>query len=117
LPLLAAWGKNDPFFIPPGAEAYKRDLPKAEVHFLDTGHFALETRHAEIAALMRDFLPKATKLGALFKSQGMKDPMPRIQMLDGFNEGWIEFEGGEAGSVKGQVELETVLRSLVERAA
>lgn len=54
--MLAAWGKNDPFFIPPGAEAYKRDLPKAEVHFLDTGHFALETHHAEIAALMRDFL-------------------------------------------------------------
>jgi NAD(P)H dehydrogenase (quinone) len=47
--------------------------------------------------------------GALFKSQGMKDPMPRIQMLDGFNEGWIEFEGGEAGSMKGQVDLETVL--------
>jgi hypothetical protein len=40
-PLLAAWGKNDPFFLPPGAEAYKRDLPKAEVHFFDTGHFAL----------------------------------------------------------------------------
>jgi NAD(P)H dehydrogenase (quinone) len=63
-----------------------------------------------------DAVPRET-WGALFKSQGMKDPMPRIQMLDGFNEGWIEFEGGEAGSVKGQVELETVLRSLVERAA
>ena len=55
-PLLATWGRNDPFFIPPGAEAYRRDLPKAEIHFLDTGHFALETHHAEIAALMRDFL-------------------------------------------------------------
>jgi pimeloyl-ACP methyl ester carboxylesterase len=55
-PLLAAWGKNDPFFLPPGAEAYKRDLPKAEVHFFDAGHFALETHHWEIAALTRDFL-------------------------------------------------------------
>ncbi|MET1028947.1 MAG: NmrA family NAD(P)-binding protein [Dongiaceae bacterium] len=54
--------------------------------------------------------------GALFKSQGMKDPMPRIQMLDGFNEGWIEFESGEAGSLKGKVALETVLRELVARA-
>jgi pimeloyl-ACP methyl ester carboxylesterase len=57
-PLLAAWGRNDAFFIPPGAEAYRRDLPKAEIHFLDTGHFALETHHAEIAALMRDFLQR-----------------------------------------------------------
>ncbi|WP_279357394.1 alpha/beta fold hydrolase [Methylobacterium indicum] len=55
-PLLAVWGKNDPFFIPPGAEAYRRDLPEAEIHFLDTGHFALETHAAEIAHLMGDFL-------------------------------------------------------------
>lgn len=55
-PLLAVWGKNDAFFIPPGAEAYKRDLPDAEIHFLDAGHFALETHHAEIAGLIRDFL-------------------------------------------------------------
>jgi NAD(P)H dehydrogenase (quinone) len=59
-------------------------------------------------------IPRET-WSALFKSQGMKDPMPRIRMLDGFNEGWIEFEGGEAGSIKGKVELETVLRGLVER--
>ena len=52
--------------------------------------------------------------GSLFKSQGMKDPMPRIQMLDGFNEGWIEFERGEQGSVKGRIALEAVLRRLVE---
>jgi uncharacterized protein YbjT (DUF2867 family) len=52
---------------------------------------------------------------SLFKSQGMKNPTPRIQMLDGFNEGWIEFEGGEAGSRKGSVALETVLRTLIER--
>ncbi|MEH2444781.1 MAG: NmrA family NAD(P)-binding protein [Nostoc sp.] len=52
---------------------------------------------------------------ALFKSQGIADPEPRIQMLDGFNEGWIEFEHGESGSIKGEVELETVLKNLVER--
>jgi NAD(P)H dehydrogenase (quinone) len=55
--------------------------------------------------------------GSLFKSQGMKDPMPRIQMLDGFNEGWIEFEGGEQGSVKGTTGLEAVLRGLAGAAA
>ena len=54
--------------------------------------------------------------GGLFRSQGMKDPMPRIQMLDGFNEGWIEFEGGAQGSVKGTVTLETVLRGLIDGA-
>ena len=52
---------------------------------------------------------------ALFKSQGMNNPEPRIQMLDGFNEGWIEFEGKEVGSRKGKVGLETVLRTLIER--
>jgi pimeloyl-ACP methyl ester carboxylesterase len=57
-PLLAAWGKNDAHFLPAGAEAYRRDLPEAEVHLLDTGHFALETHHAEIADLMRDFLAR-----------------------------------------------------------
>jgi pimeloyl-ACP methyl ester carboxylesterase len=55
-PLLAIWGKNDPHFLPPGAEAYRRDIPDAEVRFLDTGHFALETHSAEIGAAMRDFL-------------------------------------------------------------
>lgn len=62
-PLLAVWGKNDPFFIPPGAEAYKRDLPDAEIHFLDAGHFALETHGDEIAAHMRDFLARRLKDG------------------------------------------------------
>jgi NAD(P)H dehydrogenase (quinone) len=52
---------------------------------------------------------------SIFKTQGMKNPLPRIQMIDGFNEGWIEFEGGESGSIKGDVELETVLQKLVER--
>jgi len=57
-PLLAVWGKNDPFFLPAGAEAFKRDLPKAEIRFADTGHFALETHHAEIASVIRDFLAR-----------------------------------------------------------
>ena len=55
-PLLAVWGKNDPFFLPSGAEMFKRDNPNAEVHFYDTGHFALETHHQEIAGAIRDFL-------------------------------------------------------------
>ena len=54
--LLAVWGKNDPFFLPAGAEAFKRDNPTAEVHFYDTGHFALETHAQEIAAAIREFL-------------------------------------------------------------
>lgn len=57
-PLLAIWGKNDPFFIPAGAEAFRRDNPNATVQFLDTGHFALETHVEEIAVAMRDFLEK-----------------------------------------------------------
>jgi pimeloyl-ACP methyl ester carboxylesterase len=53
---LAAWGRNDPFFLPPGAEAFKRDIPDAQVSFFDTGHFALETHAAEIARAIRTFL-------------------------------------------------------------
>jgi pimeloyl-ACP methyl ester carboxylesterase len=55
-PLLAIWGKNDPFFIPAGAEAFRRDLPDAKIQFLDTGHFAIETHVMEIAAAMKEFL-------------------------------------------------------------
>jgi pimeloyl-ACP methyl ester carboxylesterase len=55
-PFLAVWGRNDPFFLPPGAEAFKRDIAGAEVRFFDTGHFALETHCDEIAAAIRDFL-------------------------------------------------------------
>ena len=55
-PLLAVWGKNDPFFLPPGAEAFRRDIPGAVVRFFDTGHFALETHADEIAATIRDFV-------------------------------------------------------------
>jgi pimeloyl-ACP methyl ester carboxylesterase len=57
-PFLAVWGRNDPFFLPAGAEAFKRDLPGANVRFFDTGHFALETHSAEIAAAIRDFLDR-----------------------------------------------------------
>jgi len=55
-PLLAVWGKSDPFFLPPGAEAFKRDNPDAEVHFFETGHFALETHAEEIARAISDLL-------------------------------------------------------------
>jgi pimeloyl-ACP methyl ester carboxylesterase len=58
-PLLAVWGKNDPFFLPPGAEAFRRDIPDAEVQFFDTGHFALETHAAEIAAAIHAFVVKS----------------------------------------------------------
>jgi pimeloyl-ACP methyl ester carboxylesterase len=57
-PLLAIWGKNDPFFVPAGAEAFRKDIPNARVEFLDTGHFALETHVVEIAAAMKEFLTK-----------------------------------------------------------
>jgi pimeloyl-ACP methyl ester carboxylesterase len=57
-PLLAVWGKNDPFFLPAGAEAFRQDNPQAEVHFYPTGHFALETHCQEIAVAIRDFLDR-----------------------------------------------------------
>jgi pimeloyl-ACP methyl ester carboxylesterase len=57
-PVLAVWGKNDPFFIPPGAEAFKRDVPSADIRFFDSGHFALETHAREIGLAMREFLAK-----------------------------------------------------------
>ncbi|NHZ93752.1 alpha/beta fold hydrolase [Massilia sp. CCM 8733] len=60
-PTLAIWGKNDPFFTPAGAEAFKRDNPKAEVRFLDTGHFAIETHGKDIAAAMLEFLDRSIK--------------------------------------------------------
>jgi len=57
-PLLAVWGLNDPYFVPAGAEAFKRDLPDSEVCLLDTGHFALETHSSEIAARILDFFDR-----------------------------------------------------------
>jgi len=56
-PLLAVWGNGDPFFLPAGADAFKRDIKNAKVTFFDTGHFALETHCGEIAMAIRDFLP------------------------------------------------------------
>jgi pimeloyl-ACP methyl ester carboxylesterase len=61
LPLLAVWGKNDPFFLPAGAQAWKRDLPNADIRFYDTGHFALETHAREIGPVIRAFLDKNIK--------------------------------------------------------
>ena len=76
----------------------------------------------QIAATFADLLGRPVKAEAvprdsweaLFRSQGMKNPLPRIQMLDGFNEGWIEFEAGESGSRKGNRTVDTVLKALVE---
>jgi pimeloyl-ACP methyl ester carboxylesterase len=60
-PLLAVWGNKDPFFLPPGAEAFRRDIPGAEIHFFDTGHFALETHAGEIGDAIVDFLDRRVK--------------------------------------------------------
>jgi NAD(P)H dehydrogenase (quinone) len=62
-----------------------------------------------------EVVPRGT-WDTLFKSQGTKNPAPRIQMLAGFNAGGIDFEGGTAGTIQGKVELETVLKDLVEHA-
>ena len=64
-PLLAVWGKNDPFFLPPGAQAFKRDQPDAEIHLLDAGHFALESQGPHIAGIIRDFLVRKLTKQAL----------------------------------------------------
>ena len=94
-----------------------------------SGHRVLELEGSqrvtpnEIASTFAHLLGRPVRVEAvpreawesLFKSQGMRNPTPRIQMLDGFNEGWIEFEGGEVGSRKGNVTLQTVLHTLIER--
>jgi NAD(P)H dehydrogenase (quinone) len=77
----------------------------------------------EIAATFTKLLDRSVRMEAvpresweaLFKSQGMKNPIPRIRMLDGFNEGWIDFERGEVSSQKGSVALQTVLKALIAR--
>jgi hypothetical protein len=77
----------------------------------------------EVAATFAELLGRPVRMDAvpretwepLFRSEGMKNPTPRIRMLDGFNEGWIEFENGEASSRKGEVALKTVLQMLIER--
>jgi pimeloyl-ACP methyl ester carboxylesterase len=63
-PLLAVWGRNDPFFLPAGAEAFRRDIPRADVRFFDTGHFALETHCAEIAGAIHDFIGRTAAAAA-----------------------------------------------------
>jgi len=76
----------------------------------------------EVAATFAEILNRSVRVEEvprgsweeLFKSQGMKDPLPRIRMLDGFNEGWIEFEGGEGTSIKGKVCLGAVLKDLID---
>ena len=94
-----------------------------------TGHRVVELEAPErvtpnqIAATFARLLGRPVRMEAipretweaLFISQGMRNPMPRIRMLDGFNEGWIEFERGKAGSGKGNVALEAVLKALIER--
>jgi pimeloyl-ACP methyl ester carboxylesterase len=62
-PMLVVWGRNDPFFLPPGAEAFKRDQPDAEVSFLEAGHFALETRGQEMAEKICDFFDRKVPKG------------------------------------------------------
>jgi pimeloyl-ACP methyl ester carboxylesterase len=69
-PLLAIWGKNDPFFIPAGAEAFQKDLPNAKIQFLDTGHFATETHFVEIADAMKEFLGANVASGRGDKASG-----------------------------------------------
>lgn len=107
------------------------DIGKAAARLLQetwTGHRIVELEGPrrvtpnDIAATFAKLLGRAVRMEAvppesweaLFKSQGVKNPIPRIRMLDGFNEGWIEFERGEAGSQKGSITLETVLKALVE---
>ena len=72
---LAVWGKNDPFFLPAGAEAFRRDLPEAEIHLVDGGHFALESHLDEIARIVRAFLARtldAAQGTALFGELNME---------------------------------------------
>jgi hypothetical protein len=67
-PLLAVWGRNEPFFLPSGAEAFKRDIPDADVRFVDTGHFALETHAEEIATAIAEFLTRQVSQHAASRS-------------------------------------------------
>jgi NAD(P)H dehydrogenase (quinone) len=104
------------------AELIQQDWQGCRVVELEAAHRSTPN---EVAATFSKILghpvrveaiPRASWL-SLFQSQGMKNPTPRIQMLDGFNEGWIEFERGKSGSVKCNITLETVLRGLVDLAA
>ena len=104
------------------AELIQKDWNGCRVVELEAAHRITPN---EVAATFAKILGRPVRIaavpretwGSLFKSQGMKNPIPRIQMLDGFNEGWIEFERGESGSMKGKVALETVLRGSIEAGA
>ena len=104
------------------AELIQEDWNGCRVVELEAAHRITPN---EVAATFAKILARPVRVaavrretwGSLFESQGMRNPLPRIQMLDGFNEDWIEFERGESGSVKGNITLETVLRGLIERAA
>ena len=86
-PTLAVWGKHDPFFLPAGADAYRRDIPDAEVHFIDAGHFPLETHLDEVAGIIRSFLARKvdTEHGsALFGALGPASvPTEAKEVLEG----------------------------------
>ncbi len=84
-PTLAVWGKNDPFFLPQGAEAFRRDNPDAEVHFIEAGHFPLETHLDEVARIIRAFLARSldTAQGtALFGDVKASVPAEAKELLD-----------------------------------
>ena len=89
-PTLAVWGKNDPFFLPAGAEAFRRDIPDAEVHFVDAGHFPLETHLDEIAGIIRAFLSRtldaaqgAALFGALNEKSAPAEAKPALDAMVG----------------------------------
>jgi pimeloyl-ACP methyl ester carboxylesterase len=73
-PTLIVWGRHDPFFTVAGAEAYRRDLPDAELHYLDTGHFALETHSPEIARLITEFLARSPATGTFPSRSALQRP-------------------------------------------
>ena len=102
------------------AELLQQDWTGSRIEELEGPHRVTPLQLAATLAklLGRPVTAQATPRSTwetLFRSQGMRNPLPRMKMLDGFNEGWIEFESGKDGSHKGSVELETVLRSLVQR--
>lgn len=89
-PTLAVWGKNDPFFLPAGAEAFRRDIPDAEVHFVDAGHFPLETHLDEIAGIIRAFLSRtldaaqgAALFGVLNEKSAPAEAKPALDAMVG----------------------------------
>jgi AhpD family alkylhydroperoxidase len=89
-PTLAVWGKNDPFFLPAGAEAFRRDIPNAEVHFVDAGHFLLETHLDEIAWIIRAFLSRTLDsaqgealFGVLNEQSALTEAKPALNAMIG----------------------------------